>query len=51
MTTGNVYVVDTGNDRVQKFTGAGAYIDQWGGYGSGNGQINRPLGVAVDGIW
>ncbi len=39
----------TGNNRIQKFDGDGGYLTQWGGYGSGNGQFNNPVGVAVDG--
>ena len=46
--SGNVYVVDVDNHRVQKFTGNGAYITQWGTYGSGDGQFVSPWGVAVD---
>ena len=46
---GNVYVVDYGNSRIQKFDGDGGYLTQWGGYGSGNGQFNNPVGVAIDG--
>lgn len=46
---GNVYVADTGNDRVQKFTANGTYLMQWGGTGSGPGQFNGPFGIAVDG--
>ena len=47
---GNVYVADTYNYRVQKFTAAGTYVAQWGAPGSGNGQLfSRPSGVAVDG--
>ena len=32
---GNVYVVDSGNDRIQKFDADGTYVDQWGSFGSG----------------
>jgi hypothetical protein len=46
--SGNVYVVDTGNNRVQKFTSSGAYVTKWGSAGSGNGQFNEPYGIAVD---
>ncbi len=46
---GNVYVADTGNDRIQKFTAAGAYLTQWGSAGSGSEQLNGPRGVAADG--
>ena len=45
---GAVYVVDMLNDRVNKFTSAGAFITRWGSFGSGNGEFNRPAGIAVD---
>ena len=45
---GNVYVADISNQRIQKFTAAGAYITQWGSLGGGNGQFNNPHGVATD---
>ena len=45
---GNVYVADTSNNRIQKFTGTGTYLTQWGSYGSGNGQFDDPIGVATD---
>ena len=45
---GNVYVADTDNNRIQKFTSAGAYVAQWGSEGSGNGQFDEPYGIAVD---
>lgn len=52
---GHVYVVDHGNNRVQKFrvTQAGGswdvqFIKAWGGEGAGNGQFNAPYGLALD---
>ncbi len=46
---GSVYVVDTLNDRVQKFSASGDFLNVLGGgSGSGDGQLNRPQGVAVD---
>ncbi len=45
--SGNVYVVDTGNDRVQKFSGAGAFLDDWGNSG-GESSLFAPAGIAVD---
>jgi len=46
--TGNVYVVDNMNCRVQKFTSDGTYITQWGGQGSADAQFLFPSGIAVD---
>src|SRR5689334_4971451 len=46
--SGNVYVADYGNHRVQKFTPTGTYLTQWGTHGSGDGQFNGPEGVAAD---
>ena len=45
-----VYVVDRGNNRVQKFTSDGAYLTQWGSLGIGNGQFRQPTGTATDSI-
>jgi hypothetical protein len=45
---GNVYVTDSGNNRIQKFTSDGIFITAWGNEGSGNGQFEWPCGVAVD---
>src|SRR2546428_323277 len=45
---GNVYVADTYNHRIQKFTGTGTYLTQWGSYGSSSGLFAYPLGVATD---
>ncbi len=44
----NVYVVDAGNDRIQKFDSSGIFISKWGSSGSGNGQFNSPNAVTVD---
>lgn len=45
---GNVYVADTGNQRVQKFTSDGTFILKWGSAGSGEGEFMGPSGVACD---
>jgi hypothetical protein len=45
---GSIYVTDTGNDRVQKFSSTGAYQSQFGATGTGDGQLSKPVGVAVD---
>jgi DNA-binding beta-propeller fold protein YncE len=44
---GSVYVVDSYNDRIQKFTSEGVFVSQWGTEGSGDGEFNRPNNVAV----
>ena len=44
----NVYVVDSGNNRIQKFDSNGKYITQWGFEGSDNQQFNGPHGISVD---
>ena len=45
---GDVYITDTGNQRVQKFDREGNFITQWGGFGNGLGQMNFPYGIGVD---
>lgn len=45
---GNVYVADTGNNRIQVFDPSGVFIKKWGSEGSGDGQFLRPKGIAVD---
>ena len=44
----NIYVSDTGNNRIQKFTSTGEFITEWGSSGSIQGKFNNPFGVAVD---
>jgi sugar lactone lactonase YvrE len=44
----NIYVADSGNNRIQKFGMDGTYLAQFGSQGNGNGQFNSPDGVAVD---
>lgn len=50
--SGNVYIADNLNNRLQKFTSVGGYLAQWGSSapatGNGNGQFNTPDGVAVN---
>src|ERR1044071_7021490 len=46
--SGNVYVADSNNYRVQKFSAEGDYLGQWGSSGAGDGNLNYPLSVAVD---
>ena len=44
---GNVWVVDHGNDRIQKFSNTGVPLLQFGGTGSGDGMMVRPIGLAI----
>jgi len=45
--SGNVWVVDRGNNRLEKFNASGQYLSQFGSKGSGNGQFLEPRDVAV----
>jgi RHS repeat-associated protein len=46
--SGNVWVADTGNNRIEKFAQSGAFIAAYGSSGSGNGEFNKPTGLAID---
>ena len=46
--SGDVYVADTGNNRVVELYPDGAYADEFGGLGSADGRLHTPTGVAVD---
>ncbi|HST29827.1 MAG TPA: hypothetical protein VLK27_03190 [Chthoniobacterales bacterium] len=45
---GNIYVSDTGNGRIEKFSAAGAFVARIGSKGAGYGQFGDPNGIAVD---
>jgi DNA-binding beta-propeller fold protein YncE len=55
--SGDVYVVDRGNDRVEYFTSSGAYIGEFNGSGANlavegkaapSGRLSEPQGIAID---
>jgi hypothetical protein len=53
--SGNVYVTDTGNQRIEKFDASGRFLSMWGSGGSGDGQFGSPeyseggpFGISVD---
>lgn len=46
---GNIYVVDTGNFRVQKFAPDRSFILAWGSEGEGNGQFLAASSIAIGG--
>ena len=45
---GNLYVVDSGNYRIQKFGPDRTFLTAWGSEGEGDGQFIAPSGVAID---
>jgi tripartite motif-containing protein 71 len=50
--SGNIYVVDSTNLRIQKFDSTGAYVDQWTGLGKDNNAasvaFSSPNGMCID---
>jgi len=44
---GSVYVADSDNNRIQKFTSGGVFVSTWGTPGTGDGEFDYPVGVAV----
>ncbi len=47
---GSVYVADTGNNRIEKFTRNGTFILAWGGVGTNTSMFSSPAGIATDTI-
>lgn len=45
---GDLYTVETQNNRVQHFTAYGGFVAMWGGFGAGASQFHWPAGIAVD---
>jgi len=43
----NIYVADTGNSRIQKFTSDGEFLSSWGTNGFENGELQSPVGIAI----
>ena len=46
--TGDVYVADSGNSRIQKFDSSGNFITKWGTVGTGDGQFGPSATVPLD---
>jgi RHS repeat-associated protein len=46
--SGDIWVADFTNNRVQKFSAAGAFIATYGTSGTGNGQFKNPFDIAID---
>jgi tripartite motif-containing protein 71 len=45
---GKVYIADSFNNRIQVYTSNGNFLQTIGSYGSGNGQLQDPEGIAVN---
>lgn len=43
-----VYVVDSGNNRIERFTETGEYVSAFGAAGSAPGSFSAPAGIAID---
>ena len=46
--TGNVYVADSANYRIQAFTSTGKFLRMFGSHGEGDGELYFPVGIALD---
>ncbi len=44
---GDLWVLDTGNDRVEEFTPGGEYVGGFGSAGSGDGELDAPSALAL----
>ena len=44
---GEIFVTDTGNERVQVFASDGTFLRAFGGYGSEPGKLLEPVGIAI----
>jgi hypothetical protein len=45
---GDLYVVDSANNRIQRFNADGDFLGSFGSTGTGGGQFQNPRGIAVD---
>ena len=45
---GSLFVVDNGNNRIQKFDNTGNFIILWGNFGAANSSFHNPTGIACD---
>lgn len=45
---GTIYIVDSGDSQIKKFSPSGKLLLSWGSYGSDDGQFKNPSGIFVD---
>jgi DNA-binding beta-propeller fold protein YncE len=48
LNTRNIFVVDSLNNRVQKFSPNFVFMKAWGSLGTGDGQFQSPVGITID---
>jgi hypothetical protein len=48
--TGDLWVVDSGNSRIVKYSPTGTFIAAYGSRGTGNGQFHNPVGLTIDSL-
>ena len=46
--SGNLWVVDEVNDRLEEISENGEYLNEYGSKGTGNGQLSEPVAIAYD---
>ncbi len=46
--SGDIYVADSGNYRIQRFSSAGVFKKEWGSFGTGVGKFIWPTSIAFD---
>jgi subtilisin family serine protease len=46
--SGDIWVADRANHRIQKFNSKGEYLSKFGSEGTGTGQFKSPVGVTID---
>lgn len=47
VTENEIYVTDTGNERVQVFSKDGTFLRAFGGFGTASGELQEPTGIAI----
>ena len=43
-----IYIVDSNNNRIQKFSNTGGFLDKFGSAGTGDSQFDSPNGIAIN---